>query len=120
MNCRKTKAKTKSFKETKAARNNLPIEEEGQELQCLSHQKPCKKRMEFFKFKHKKKNLLYPAILPIKSEGKIGFIRQTKSEVIHHPHICPARNVNKFVGHEENNNGKYWGYRKKGRALKKE
>ena len=45
---------------------------------------------------------LYPAKLPIKSKGKKGFSRQTKSEVIYHAHICPTRHVNKFGGQKEN------------------
>ena len=50
-------------------------------------------------------------------EGKIGFFRQTKSEVMNHPHICPARNANKFGGQKEKDKGPILGLQKERKSI---
>lgn len=105
-------ARTKSFKEAKAGRNNLPTEKGGQELQCKQEKSDFLKNIETLR-KHP-----YLPKSPTKSKGKIGFFRQANSEVIHHPHIYPARNGKTNLGaRRKMKKVKYWGSIKKGSAL---
>lgn len=99
--------------------NNLPIEEE-EELKWVSYQKPCKKKMEFFNLNIKKQKHFYiQQNYRSKVEGKFFFrqTKQTKSEVIHHSHICPSRNTNKSGGQKEKNKGQILGLQKERKSM---
>lgn len=76
--------------------------------------------MEFFNLNIKKQKHFYSQQnYPSKVEGNFFFrqTKQAKSEVIHHSHICPARNTNKSGGKKEKNKGQILGLQKERKSI---